>query len=91
MDSDITKLEQYGKELGVMLDNLDLPQSFKKALVEIIQDLPIESVEKIYLATRESLEEQVGMELNGNYQEKAVEIDENTEKELDAILEEITS
>lgn len=78
--------EDKGKEIGFYLEHLDMPLEVKQGFAEIIPTMEPDQIDEITETLRDSLITQVAIESTPEYQEQARKIDEETMKEIDAII-----
>lgn len=83
-DTEIAEL--YGAQLGAYLELLDVPDSFKAIIVELLPTLSLEQIDGL----KQNIEEQVAMQLavesDPKFQSQVTEINNDTNAQLDEII-----
>ena len=87
-DQEQTNIESYGQQLGHVLNYLELPENFSRALIEIIPDLSIEQIVSLCESLESSVQEKAAIETTDEFMTASDAIDQNTLQEIDAIINE---
>lgn len=78
-----------GRELGIFLNELDIPPTVKSAIIAILPNLSLEDIQSLRDSLKLAYEEQAMVESDEGYMKESAHNDQETIKELDEIISEL--
>ena len=77
---------EYGKKIGFLLEQIDIPNEIKLALADIIPNLEPEQIDKVAEALENTLITQLAIENTTEYKEAEEKINKETISEINNII-----